>query len=207
MEIEQAIKQMKNGKAPGPDGFIIEFYKKFSGKLSSIFKEVFKEIIEQKILPPTIITVVHKRGKDCLKCNSYRPISLLSNDYMILAKILTVRLNPVMQSIIHQDKTGFIPGRQLSSNLRRLFNILYSQGSPRLPEVLLLLDAHKAFDHIEYMNLFTALKHFGFGSSFCTWISTLCTPNCLYKNQKGNIRLFLFAQGYKTGLPLVTTLI
>lgn len=146
---------MKSGKAPGPDGFIIEFYKMFSGKLSPTLKEVFKEIIEQKFLPPTmsqaIITVVHKKGKDRLKCDSYRPISLLSNDYKILAKVLAVRLNPVMQSIIHQDQTGFMPGRQLSSNLQRLFNILYSQGSPRLPEVLLSLDAHKAFDRIEYM--------------------------------------------------------
>lgn len=105
---------MKNGKAPGPDGFVIEFYKKFSPKLSPILKEVFMEISEQKLLPPTmsqaVITVIHKKGKDRQKCDSYRPISLLSNDYKILAKIMAKRLNPVLQSIIHKDQTGYLGG-------------------------------------------------------------------------------------------------
>ncbi len=39
--------------------------------------------------------------------------------------------------------------------------------------MLLSLDAHKAFDHIEYEYLSTALKKFGFGPSFCTWINIL----------------------------------
>lgn len=198
---------MKSGKAPGPDGFIIEFYKKFSHKLSPILKEVFTEIIEQKLLPQTmshaIITVVHKKGKDPLKCDSYRPISLFSNDYKILAKILSVRLNPVMQSIIHQDQTGFIAGRQLSSNLRRLFNILYSQGSSRLPEVLLSLDAHKAFDRIEYEYLSTALKKIGFGPSFCTWISILYAhPTACIRTNRLISDYFRLYRGTRQGCPL-----
>ncbi len=86
-----------------------------------------------------------------------------------------MRLNPVMQSIIHQDQTGFIHVQQLSKNLRILFNILYSQGSLQLPEVLFSLDVQKAFDHIEYEYCFKALRNCGFGSSFCTWISILYT--------------------------------
>ncbi len=86
-----------------------------------------------------------------------------------------MRLNPVMQSIIHQDQTGFIHVQQLSNNLRILFNILYSQGSLQLPEVLFSLDVQKAFDHIEYEYCFKALRNCGFGSSFCTWISILYT--------------------------------
>lgn len=205
-EIEQAIKQIKSGKAPGPDGFIIEFYKTFSHKLSPIFKKVFIEITEQKSLPPTmsqaIITVIHKKGKDPLKCDSYRPISLLSNDYKILAKILAARLNPVIQTLIHQDQTGFIAGRQLSSNLRRLFNILYSQSS-HLPEVLLSLDAHKAFDRIEYEYLFTALKNFGFGPGFCTWISILYShPTACIRTNKVISNFFPLYRGTRQGCPL-----
>lgn len=71
---------------------------------------MFIEITEHKSLqstmPQAIITVIHKKGKDPFKCDSYRPISLLSNDYKILAKILAARLNLVIQKLsikIRQD--------------------------------------------------------------------------------------------------------
>lgn len=40
-EIDQALKGMKSGKAPGPNGFPIEFYKKFSAKLIPILRDDF----------------------------------------------------------------------------------------------------------------------------------------------------------------------
>lgn len=73
-----------------------------------------------------------KIGKGPLKCDSCHPISLLSKHYKILAKTLATRLNPFMQSIIHQEQMVFIAGWQLSSNLQRLFNILYSQECSQL---------------------------------------------------------------------------
>lgn len=56
----------------------------------------------------TIILLL-KPGKDPLDPGSYRPISLLQNDNKILAKVLTLRLNKVIASIIHADQAGFMP--------------------------------------------------------------------------------------------------
>lgn len=42
-----------------------------------------------------------------------------------------------------------------------------------MPEVITSLDAHKAFDRTEQSYLMSALKHFGFGPSFCVWIEIL----------------------------------
>lgn len=169
-EIDQAIGKMKCGKAPGPDGFPIEFKKKFRTKLVPLLKEVYSEALERKSLPPTMtqamISVLLKKGKDPRKCESYRPISMLCCDYKILTKVLASRLEAVLPTVIHPDQTGFITGRQLSGNIRRLFNVLYSLETPPLAEVLLSLDAHKAFDRIEYKYLFGTLDRFGFGPTF-----------------------------------------
>lgn len=48
-----------------------------------------------------------KPGKDPLDHGSYRPISLLQTD--VLAKVLAIRLNKVISSIIHSDQAGFMP--------------------------------------------------------------------------------------------------
>ena len=48
-------------------------------------------------------------------------------------------------SVISPDQTGFIKNRYSFSNIRRLMNILYGPSPPGELEVVLSLDAEKAF--------------------------------------------------------------
>lgn len=57
------------------------------------------------------IVLLLKPGKEPLDPSSYRPISLLQVDIKILAKVLTMRLNKAISSIIHLDQSGFKPER------------------------------------------------------------------------------------------------
>ncbi|CAJ0965749.1 unnamed protein product [Ranitomeya imitator] len=111
-EVEQAITDMASGKAPGPDGFPVELYRRYRGILAPLLLKVFKEIWKGGCLPDTFyeahIIVLKKEGKDPLECGSYRPISLVNVDYKILAKILATRLNSIILDIIHPDQTGFM---------------------------------------------------------------------------------------------------
>lgn len=205
--IDRAIKRMRSGKAPGPDGFPIEFFKKFSDKLIPLLRNVYAEALERETLPPTMtqatISVLLKKGKDPLKCESYRPVSLLCCDYKILTKVLASRLESVIHTVVHPDQTGFIKGRQLFSNVRRLFNILYSPEKSPSAEVLLSLDAHKAFDRIEYEYLFATLERFGFGPVFCSWIRVLYTaPLASVRTNKIISKYFSVCRGTRQGCPL-----
>ncbi len=110
--------------------------------------KVYEEALQRKTLPlimtQATISVLLKKGKDPLKCDSYQPISLLCSDYKILTKTLTARLEPTMHNIILRDQTSFMTGRQLAGNLRHLFNIIYTPNHDHAQEVLISLDAHKA---------------------------------------------------------------
>ncbi len=128
-EIEQALKKMKSGKTLGPDGFPIEFYRTFSPKLLLFQCKVYAEPFKVKSLSPTMtqatISVLLTKDKGPLQCESYRPVSLLCCDYKILSIVLADRLEWVLNRIIHQDQIQFIRGRQLYSNLRRIYNVVY----------------------------------------------------------------------------------
>lgn len=58
-----------------------------------------------------------RQGKDKQNCDSYRPLSLLNVDYIILTQLIASRLEKVIPKIIHADQTGFIRDRQCFENV------------------------------------------------------------------------------------------
>ena len=89
-EVRSAISAMQNEKSPGPDGFPIDFYKKFSDQLTPLLLDMFIDALSQGKLPDSLneasITLLSKPGRDASKCRSYRPVSLLNTDIKILSK-------------------------------------------------------------------------------------------------------------------------
>ena len=176
-EISDSILSMQSGKSPGPDGFPVEFFFKFAKDLSPLMLSMFNESYSSGHLPETLnqafICLLHKKGKDPLCCQSYRPISLLNLDYKILAKTLARRLENVLPDLVLSDQTGFIRNRHSFSNIQRLFDIIYSPTGSDVPECVISLDAEKAFDRVEWEYLFMALRKFGFGKDFISWVELL----------------------------------
>ena len=58
-----------------------------------------------------VISLIPKDGKDDELLKNWRPISLLSVDYKIAAKVIANRMKKVLSSVISNDQTGFLPNR------------------------------------------------------------------------------------------------
>lgn len=87
--------------------------------------------------------------------------------------------------------------------MRRCPSILHSNRSSDTPEVLLSLDAKKAFEHIEWPYLFELLNRFGFGQSFLTWMNLIyCTPQAAVRTNFINSNFFLPQRGVRQGCCL-----
>lgn len=151
-EINRAIFYFPNNKSPGPDGYTIEFFKKFSDINSPLLLRMYKHSGDNFELPPTLyranITLIPKPKRDLLLVLSYRPISLIPIETKLIGKILVNRLKSHICSIIQLDQTGFMPGRYMYFNLRHLFNILYAKHCT--DTVIISLDAQRAFDQVEW---------------------------------------------------------
>ncbi len=176
-EVLGAINSLQNNKAPGPDGFPIEYFKVFAKKLLSPLTNMIREALDNQVLPHSLevatITLLLKPGKDQQECGSYRPLSLLNSDYKVLSKLIALRLENVIPKIIHSDQTGFIKNRQGADNVRRLFHVIDAAQKREHPMMIVSMDAEKAFDRIEPNFLTCTLRAMNFGDTFIQYIKTL----------------------------------
>lgn len=206
-EVITAIKSFPSGKASGPDGFGSEFYKVLCDTLAPLLHRM---IINSKIegtLPKTLyeanICLILKKGKDDCDPASFRPIALQNFDRKVITKILATRLNKHIASIIHPDQTGFIPGRFSFFNVRRLLNTIYSDHGNAGGAAVLSLDAHKAFDQVEWPYLFESLRRFGLGESFISWVKLIYAhPVCSVLTNGEKSKQFSLQRSVQQGCPL-----
>uniref|UniRef100_I3KX85 Reverse transcriptase domain-containing protein n=1 Tax=Oreochromis niloticus TaxID=8128 RepID=I3KX85_ORENI len=163
--------------------------------------------MDRGALPPTLcqglITLIPKPGKDPLLLDNWRPISLLNNDYKMLAQVLANRIKPVLDKVIDESQSGFMQNRHISNNIRLILDIINYPELVQDGSLIPFLDFYKAFDSLEHKFIFTALNKFVFGRSFCNAVQTL------YSNSNSSIKLatgpsprFSLKRGVRQGCPL-----
>lgn len=81
-------------------------------------------------------------------------------------KILAIRLNRVIQKLVHPDQSGFISGRSTSINIRHVHLNLQIPADGDGSRAILSLNAAKAFDSLEWQYMWRALAEFQFGPGF-----------------------------------------
>ena len=73
----------------------------------------------------TVITLIPK-CENPTSTNHYRPISLCSTIYKIISKILTNRLKPVLQKLVHPLQGAFVANRAIQDNILIAHEIFHS---------------------------------------------------------------------------------
>lgn len=206
-EIMDTIKSFDNGKAPGPDGFGVEFYKKFARQVSPLLQRMLSHSIDAETLPSTLcnasIALLLKPDRDESNPASYHPISMLNLDCKIFTKLLANRLNKSIETLVHADQSGFIPNRYSFFNTRRVLNITYYKYAAHSKKAVLYLDAEKAFDQVEWGYLFKVLDRFGLGDSFVSWVRLAYhNPSASVITNQDKSNTILLERGTRQGCPL-----
>jgi hypothetical protein len=118
------------------------------------------------------VVLLFKKG-DRADPGNYRPIALMPVEVKVLSRVLTNRLRPFMDCLVHPDQKGFIPGRSIHHQVllvRDLQNLVSFRGDEGLA---VFLDFAKAYDRVNREYLFRVIEKQGFGSHFLAWIRLL----------------------------------
>uniref|UniRef100_A0A671UN80 Reverse transcriptase domain-containing protein n=1 Tax=Sparus aurata TaxID=8175 RepID=A0A671UN80_SPAAU len=147
-----------------------------------------------------IISVIPKEGKDKQDCSSYRPISVLNQDYRLFTAVLARRLERILPGIIHMDQTGFIKGRQMHDNIRRTLHVMQYVTQNKVEAAIVGLDAEKAFDSVGWAFLYKVLGKFCFSETFIKVIQALYDkPTARVKINGSLSRSFTLGRGCRQG--------
>ena len=208
--IEEAgliLKNMKNNKTPGSDGFSTEFFKFFWKDLKIFVVNSLNYSTEIGELSVTqkqgIIICLPKGNKPRHFLKNWRPISLLNTVYKIGSGVIAKRFKTVLDKLIDFDQTGFISGRYIGENLRLIYDIMQFTEEKDIPGLLLLIDFEKAFDSISWEFLTSVLKLFNFGESIINWVKVFYNNIKSAVNQGGHLsEFFSIERGCRQGDPL-----
>ena len=188
-EVFRTISSMNLNKSPGLDGLPVEFYVVFWKDISDMLLDSFNYSFENGLLSLSqrngVVVLLPKKDKDLLDIKNYRPISLLSVDYKIIAKTMANRLKNCIDSLIHSDQSGFLKGRNIGNNVRLLLDVIDYTKINDLPAAVLMLDIEKAFDSVRHEFLFTVLEYFNFGENFIQWVKTFYSSRKSYVMNNG----------------------
>lgn len=117
---------------------------------------------------------------------NFRPISLCNVLYKIVSKVLANTLKGLLQNIIAEEQSAFVPGRLITDNVLIPYECMHSirRQRAKIPFFALKIHMTKAYHWVEWSCLHGVLQKLGFAQS---WInSVMCCVSSVRYSVKVN---------------------
>ena len=202
-EVNVALKQIKNGKAPGLDGLPAEFWK--LSKIRKILTKFCNETYNGDRPDEwglSALNPIPKKG-NLKKTDNYRGISLTQVASKIYNRLLLNRIRPVIDDVLRPNQNGFRPLRSTSSHILALRRIVYELSNHDKKAVLTFIDFRKAFDSIDRDKMFLILEAYGIPSEIVSAVKVMYTDtSAVVITPEGLTEFFAINTGVLQGDPL-----
>ncbi|KAI8550738.1 hypothetical protein RHMOL_Rhmol06G0131400 [Rhododendron molle] len=175
-EIKAALFEMHPNRAPGYDGMTAGFFQRYWGivgvDVCRAVRSFFHDGRMLRSVNRTQIVLIPK-VQTPTKVSQFRPISLRTISYKIIAKVLANRLKPFLPSIVSENQSAFVGGRQIMDNVliaHELTHYIKHKRSGSHGVAAFKLDMAKAYDRIEWSYLEMVMTQLGFHQKWIGWV-------------------------------------
>jgi len=172
-EVKAAVWDCDNFKCPGPDGITFGFIKDFWDILR---EDVMRFLVEfhrngrlAKGINSTFIVLIPK-VESPQRLNDFHSISLVGSMYKILAKVLANRLRSIIGSVISDNQSTFVKGRQILDGILVANEVVEDARKCKKELLLFKVDFEKAYDSIDWRYLDGVIHKRGFPVLWRKWI-------------------------------------
>lgn len=114
------MKSIRDSKAPGKDGFNAYFFKQawpvIGKQVTIVVLDFFQSSNMYAPVNRTSVILIPKI-QYLITIKDYRPISCCTTVYKIISKMLTSRLQGVMDYLVYSSQATFVPGGSLTDNV------------------------------------------------------------------------------------------
>ncbi|KAL2231099.1 UNVERIFIED_CONTAM: hypothetical protein Sindi_1704300 [Sesamum indicum] len=166
-DVKQAVFDIDEDKAPGPDGYSSGFFKAawpiVGHEVSSAVLDFFNTGRLLKQINTTLLALIPKVHSP-MTVNEFRPISCCNVLYKIIAKLIVQRLSVILDKLISPCQAAFVPGRSIGDNIMLAQELFTGYNQARLlPRCALKVDIRKAHDTVEWDFMIAVMEFFFLG--------------------------------------------
>ena len=152
-EVRYAVFQLNRDKALGPDGFTMALYQECWDVIKEDLMKAFQEFHSSGIINQstnaTFIALVPKKSQSP-KVSNFRPISLVTSLYKIIAKVLSRRLLKVIHETISSSQGAFVEGRQILDVVLIANEAVDEKRRSGEERIVFKIDFEKAYNHVDW---------------------------------------------------------
>lgn len=168
-KIQELIWHLNPDKAPGLDGFSINFYRAFWTLIKndlihmlnySKSKDKFRGNTNSSFL-----ALIPKESNPS-NFSRFRPNSLCNSTYKILTKVIASLLKKFLPDFISENQEGFMQSRHILDNIKLVQEAIHSSKEAREVRIVVKLDMANAFDKVRHSFLYIVLEKLGFCVEF-----------------------------------------
>ena len=191
-QVEGVLRNIKNGKQPGPNRLKGEIYRWLGEQPTCVkaFTEAVNSVVVKGVFPESWkksnTTMLPKKSKP--KVEDHRPIALTDVNYKLVMSLLKNSIMEHLENIreINDLQAGFTRGKRMEDNVFILSYCIEESKKRRQELILMGIDFEKAFDFVDRRVLIRVMKDCKFDPLVIDMVARLYSgdSSSIYMEQK-----------------------